>query len=146
MKKALLFFSILCCCNLSNLMAQTACTQYADGPYNNQGIDVAGCNGESLSAPYAAWLNEIYFTEVVAGGNYTFDICNGYDENAWGAPAVITVILNGTPAAGNVDGGTVLATVEGCTVTFDATESGTAFFTISTANDCGGAVLTKPPI
>ena len=140
MKKALLFFSILCCCNLSNLMAQTACTQYAGGPYSDQGIDVAGCNGESLSAPYAAWLNEIYFTDVVAGGNYTFDICNGYDENAWGAPAVITVILNGTPAAGNVDGGTVLATVEGCTVTFDATESGTAFFTISTANDCGGAV------
>lgn len=140
MKKALLFFSILCCCNLSNLMAQTACTQYDAGPYSDQVIDVAGCNGETLSATYQAWLNEIYFTEVVAGGNYTFDICNGYDENAWGAPAVITVILGGTPTAGTVEGGTVLATVEGCTVTFDATESGTAFFILSTANDCGGAV------
>ena len=140
MKKALLFFSMLCCFNISNLMAQTDCLQYAGGPYSDQGIDIAGCNGESVSAPYAAWLNEIYFTDVVAGGNYTFDICNGYSQTAWGAPAVITVILNGTPTAGTVDGGTVLATVEGCTVTFDATETGTAFFILSTANDCGGTV------
>ncbi|MBL7786207.1 MAG: T9SS type A sorting domain-containing protein [Chitinophagales bacterium] len=139
MKKQLLSFFLLLFAAIP-LMAQDPCTSYAGGPYTDQGIDLAGCDGESVSAPYAAWLNEVYFSEVVAGGNYTFSICDGYSATAWGAPAVITVILNGEPASGTVTGGTVLATVEGCEVSFDVAEAGVAFFVISTANDCGGTV------
>lgn len=140
MKKQLLSFILFLFAAIP-LMAQDPCTSFAGGPYGDQAIDLAGCDGESLSAPYAAWLNEIYFSEVVAGGNYTFSICDGYSATAWGAPAVITVILNGDPSdEANVVGGTVLATVEGCEATFTATEAGTAFFVISTANDCGGTV------
>lgn len=138
------FTTLLCAVLLGGMFsfvaAQTPCTEFAAGPYTDQGIDNAGCNGASVSAPYAAWLNEIYFTNVVAGGNYTFDICDGYDATTWGGEAVITVIEGGTPAAGAVTGGTVLATVTGCTATFDATATGTVYFILSTAADCGGAV------
>ena len=116
------------------------CLSYAGGPYSDQDIDVAGCDGSSISAPYAAWQNEVYYTDVVAGGNYTFSICDGYDAANWGEEALITAVLNATPNAGTLDGGTVLGVVTGCTITFDAPEDGTVFFTLTTASDCGGEV------
>ncbi len=142
MKKTLLSFLVCCFAMLSAVAQPEACLSYAGGPYSDQGIDVAACEeGGSVNAPYAAWLNEIYFTTVSAGGNYTFSICDGYDDAAWGGPAIITVIAGGTPTAGEVTGGTVVTTVEGCEVTFDATETGTVYFTLTIAGDCGGAVL-----
>ncbi|QQS29769.1 MAG: T9SS type A sorting domain-containing protein [Sphingobacteriales bacterium] len=125
-------------------VAQAQCTAYAGGPYSDQGIDVAGCNGNTLNAPYGAWLNEVYFTEVVSGGNYTFSFCDGYNSATWGEEAIITAILNGTPSGappGTIDGGTLLGSELGCTFTFDATEDGTVFFILSTASACGGDIL-----
>jgi len=144
MKRTLLLALMLLLSLGINTAAQAQCTNYAGGPYNDQEIDVAGCDGTSISAPYNAWLNEVYFTDVLAGGNYTFDICTGYDPAAWGGEATITAILNGTPSGappGTIDGGTVLGTVTGCSITFDATADGTVFFVISTESDCGGALL-----
>lgn len=127
-------------------MAQTPCTQFNGGPYSDQAIDVAGCDGSTLSAPYQAWLNEFYFTDVVAGGNYTFSLA-GCSNTAWGAPVVITAILNGTPGTnpagatpGNITGGTVLGTVQSCDITFTSPEDGTVFFVLSTTTGCGGAL------
>jgi hypothetical protein len=118
--------------------AAVPCTSYAGGPYSDQDIDVAPCEaGASISAPYAAWYNEVYYTEVQAGGNYTFSICDGYDATAWGGEAFITAILNGTPNAGVIEGGTVLGTAVGCEITFTATEAGTVFFTLTTEDGCG---------
>lgn len=117
-----------------------ACFDYAGGPYADQGIDEAGCNGASISAPYEAWLNEVYFTQVVSGGNYTFSICNGYSATAWGGAATITAILNGTPSAGTITGGTLISTVTGCSLTFTASADGVVFFVLSTATACGGAI------
>lgn len=134
-----LFFALAGLLGLSQTM-QAQCLQYAGGPYTDQGINVAGCNGESVSAPYEAWNNEIYFTDVVAGGNYTFDICDGYSPTAWGAEALLTVIEGGTPAAGSVTGGTVLGFATGCTITFDATATGRIYFIISTVGGCGSAI------
>ncbi len=144
MKKTLLLvlFALLYIGITSNIQAQ--CLSFAGGPYSDQGIDVAGCNGETLTAPYGAWLNEVYFTDVVAGGNYTFSFCDGYSAATWGSEAIITAILNGTPSGappGTIDGGTILGTELGCSFTFDATEDGTVFFILSTAVDCGGAVV-----
>ncbi|OWY21021.1 T9SS C-terminal target domain-containing protein [Sphingobacteriales bacterium UPWRP_1] len=144
MKRTLLLALMSLLCLGINFTAQAQCTSYAGGPYNDQDIDVAGCDGTSLSAPYNAWLNEVYYTDVLAGGNYTFDICSGYDPAAWGGEATITAILNGAPSGappGTIDGGTVLGTVTGCSITFDATEDGTVFFIISTEADCGGALV-----
>ncbi len=120
-----------------------ACLTYADGPYPNQGIDIAGCNGQSLSAPYDAWANEVYFTNVVAGGNYTFSICDGYSPVVWGGEAIITAIQGGTAVVGpsSVTGGAVLGFEIGCSITFDATATGTVWFTITTVGGCGSAIL-----
>ncbi len=118
-----------------------ACLSFAGGPYTDQAIDNAGCNGQSLSAPYEAWKNEVYFTNVVAGGNYTFSICTRYNATDWGGEALNTAIEGGTAATGTVTGGTVLGFEVGCSITFDATATGTVFFTLTVVGDCGGTVL-----
>ena len=146
MKKTLLFALLAWLYLGVTGTAQAQCTSYAGGPYSDQGIDVAGCNGVTLSAPYAAWLNEVYYTDVVAGGNYTFSFCDGYSAATWGGEATITAILNGTPSGappGTIDGGTLLGTATGCSFTFDAPEDGTVFFVLSTASSCGGAILEE---
>lgn len=125
---------------------QDNCTQFAGGPYTDQAIDIAPDCNESISAPYAAWLNEIYFTTIVEGNSYTFSICDGYSETAWGAPAQITVIYNDGTATvdtdnGEVTGGQILLAEEGCEVSFDSPGAGEVYFILSTALDCGGALL-----
>lgn len=119
----------------------SACLTYAGGPYTDQGIDNAGCDGQSVSAPYEAWKNELYFTNVVAGGNYTFSICDGYSATDWGGEALITAIEGGTAATGSVTGGTVLGFEVGCSITFDATATGTVWFTLTTVGGCGTTLL-----
>ncbi|OWY20573.1 T9SS C-terminal target domain-containing protein [Sphingobacteriales bacterium UPWRP_1] len=141
MKKfTLVVFAALMGLMAASFSANAQCLTYAGGPYTDQGIDIAGCNGQSVSAPYAAWKNEIYFTTVVAGGNYTFSICDGYSPTVWGAEAFITVIEGGTAASGSVTGGTVLGFATGCTIDFDATVDGTVWFTITTVGGCGSAI------
>lgn len=125
---------------------QDNCTQFAGGPYPDQAIDIAPDCNESISAPYAAWLNEIYFTTIVEGNSYTFSICDGYSETAWDAPAQITVIYNDGTATvdtdnGEVTGGQILLAEEGCEVSFDSPGAGEVYFILSTALDCGGSVL-----
>ncbi len=114
------------------------CTIYTGGPYGDQAIDVAGCTGESVAAPYAAWQNELYFSDVIAGGNYTFELV-GCNATAWGGPVEITLIEGGTAAGGNVTGGTSTV-VTGCTITFTATTTGTAYFVVTTVGGCGTAL------
>lgn len=128
------------CMTITECGSSDPCLSYAGGPYSDQEIDVAGCDGSSISAPYAAWQNEVYFTDVLAGGNYTFSICDGYDAANWGDEALITAVLNATPNGGTLEGGTVLGVATGCSITFDAPEDGTVFFTLTTAADCGGEV------
>ncbi len=118
------------------------CTSFTGGPYNNQGdLDVAGCTGAFVEANYLAWANEIYFSEVQAGGNYTFDICDGYSATTWGGDAEITVIEGGTIDVTDVIGGTVLAVATGCSVSFTATTDGIILLIIALSGDCGGAVI-----
>lgn len=150
MKKA--FLLLLCCLtalcwNYSNAVAQ--CTQYNGGPYSDQGISEAGCNGASVNAPYQAWVNELYSTNVVNGGSYTFELV-GCNATAWGGAPVITAILNPTsvgpnPAGstpGNIVGGDVLTptSTTACGISFTATADGTVYFVLTTAAGCGGAV------
>ncbi len=115
------------------------CLQYAAGPYGDQGIDLAGCDGESVNAPYAAWQNELYFSDVIAGGNYTFELV-GCNATAWGGDVEITVIDGGTATGGTVTGGTTTV-VTGCLVTFTAINTGTAYFVVTTVGGCGTPVL-----
>lgn len=149
MKKT--FLLLLCCwftllVGYNNAVAQ--CTQYNAGPYSDQGIDVAGCTGTQVAAPYAAWLNELYHTDVVTGGTYTFELV-GCNATAWSGAPVITAILNPTSVGpnpvgatpGNIVGGTILtpSASTACGITFTATETGTVYFVLSTATACGAA-------
>ncbi len=124
----------------SHLNAQ--CNIYAAGPYSDQAIDLAGCDGESVAAPYQAWQNEVYFSVVQAGGNYTFELV-GCTALAWGGDVEITAIDGGTQngfGGGNIVGGVSTVAV-GCSVTFTATVSDTTFFVVTTVGGCGTPVL-----
>ena len=119
---------------------QAQCTTYAAGPYGDQAIDIAGCDGESVNAPYDAWQNEVYFSAVQAGGNYTFELV-GCDAINWGGTVEITVIDGGTDdGAGNITGGTTTVGT-GCSVNFTAANTATAYFIVTTVGGCGSAVL-----
>lgn len=152
MKKTLLLCLnclLVLCATYSHVLAQ--CTDYAAGPYSDQGaIDVSGCNGTSVQAAYQAWENEVYFSTVVAGGNYTIALtapgaCNATN---WGDDVTITAIEGGTPTddaapaggPGSIVGGSVVASTTGCSLTFTATTTGTVYFVFSTETSCNGAI------
>ncbi len=125
-----------------SLFAQP-CQIAGAGFYTDQDIDVAGCNGQSINAPYQAWAGEMYFTVVQAGGNYTFELV-GCSQSAWGAPVSITVWEGSTsdgPGGTILTGGTAIATASGvCDVTFTASASDTVFFVVTTTTGCGNPV------
>lgn len=142
MKKIeLLFLLYFTMCWVFNMSAQ--CTQYDGGPYANQGIEMAGCDGDTLTSFYLAWKNEVYFSDVITGGNYTFELVDCNDMN-WGGTVEITAIdggVNDIPNKTIIGGITTVST--GCSVTFTATNTGTAYFIITTVGDCGTSLLEE---
>lgn len=147
MKKTLLF-AMLCCFALISAVAQPdPCTDFNGGPYNTPDFSVAGCDGQTVSAPFAAWVNEVYVSELFAGGEYTFSIA-GCDDSSWGGEVLINVLQGGTlnadpdgyqgPGTGSINGATVITVGTGCEVTFTATVSGTYYFILTAEGACGG--------
>lgn len=140
MKKNLLLIltAVFCCLFTTTAFAQ--CSSYAAGPYSDQGaLDIAGCDGETVAADYAAWLNEVYVSQVVAGGNYTIFLDGANDENWSGAPVITVHQGLEDPTLMSADSATDF--VVGSSLTFAATVDGNAFFVFSTADACGAELL-----
>ena len=139
MKKTLLSFLVCCFAMLSAVAQPTPCTTYAAGPYSTQSVDVAGCDGQSVSTPYEVWDNELYFSELVAGATYTLTL-DGCADNNWDGPVETTVIQGGVDSGagpGEITDGTVLVVGEGCSFTFTAEANGIHYFIFSYTDGCG---------
>lgn len=147
MKKTLLSLWLCCCAMLSAIAQPDPCTTFNGGPYSTPAFNIAGCDGQTVAAPFAAWVNEVYVSDLFAGGEYTFSIA-GCDDSSWDGEVVINVLQGGTlnpdpdgyqgPGTGSIDGATVITVATGCEVTFTATVSGTYYFILTTATACGG--------
>jgi hypothetical protein len=137
MNKNLTKLIVLCCMfavGLSN-NAIAQCTQIAAPTAVYDVLSAPPCDaacGTATVAPYEVWGNEAYTVNVTAGSQYVFEFCTGYLAATW--PATITV-AEGSDASAP---GTVLGTVDGCSLTFTTPNSGSVIVYVTVTGDCGG--------
>ncbi len=93
--------------------------------------DGSGCAFNEITG-FQAWGGEAYsVNNFVAGGTYTFSICNGPDAFSW-APEFTIIAPSGAVDAFGSD--------TDCSITWTASESGTYLIVINEFENCGNLV------
>jgi hypothetical protein len=101
-------------------------TTFGGAPCN----DGTGCPFNEITG-FQVWPSEAYsMNNVVAGGSYTFSMCNGSGAGAWTPD--FTILAPG----GVVD---AFGTGDGCSITWTASASGTYLIVINELGNCGVA-------
>lgn len=116
----------------------TPCTDWLN-PAPGQGWDlgVAPCD-DGTGCPFnettdfEVWASEAYsVTDFIAGGTYSFSMCNGLGAGNWVPEFTIIAPSGAIDAFGEGDG-------DACTITWTASEDGTYLIVINEADVCGG--------
>ncbi|MBR9920707.1 MAG: T9SS type A sorting domain-containing protein [Bacteroidetes bacterium] len=93
--------------------------------------DGSGCAFNEITG-FEVFAAEAYsVSNFIAGGSYTFSMCNGTGGTAWVAEFTIIAPSGAVDAFGAGDG-------DGCSITWTATEDGTYLIVINEAGACGG--------
>jgi hypothetical protein len=99
-------------------------TQFGGAPCN----DGTGCPFNEINT-FEVWQGEAYaMNNVIAGGSYTFSICNGPGAGSWSPDFTIIAPGGGVDAFGP---GT------GCAITWTASTSGAYLIVINQLGNCG---------
>lgn len=115
------------------------CTDFAAGPFTNLDVTFGGapCD-DGTGCPFLEFTGfEVFASEsyilsgFIAGGEYSFSICNGPGAGSWVPDFTIQAPSGAIDAFGPGDG-------DGCTITWTASEDGTYFIIINEADQCGG--------
>lgn len=105
-------------------------TVFGGAPCN----DGTGCPFNQIVS-FEVWQSEAYsMNNVVAGGSYTFSMCNGDGAFSWIPDFTILAPGGVVDAFGLGDG-------DGCSITWTASASGTYLIVINEAGNCGIAGL-----
>jgi hypothetical protein len=92
--------------------------------------DGTGCPVFQITG-FEVWAAEAYIVNnFIAGGSYTFNICEGPGSGTW-APDFTIISPSGAVDAFGTDG-------DGCSITWTASESGSYLIVINDAANCGG--------
>ncbi|HFA50973.1 MAG TPA: T9SS type A sorting domain-containing protein [Bacteroidetes bacterium] len=98
--------------------------------------DGNGCPFNEINS-FEVFAAEAYNVDnFIAGGNYSFSICNGPGAGSWVPEFTIIAPSGAVDAFGPGDG-------DGCTISWTATESGTYLIVINEAGQCGGGDNTQ---
>lgn len=97
----------------------------------------APCNDEFYEIDaFEVYASEAYSIDnFVAGGEYTFSMCNGAGAGNWVPEFTIIAPSGAVDAFGAGDG-------DGCSITWTASEDGTYLIVINEADNCGVAMNT----
>ncbi|HMQ46977.1 MAG TPA: T9SS type A sorting domain-containing protein [Saprospiraceae bacterium] len=94
--------------------------------------DGTGCPFNEITT-FQVWAHEAYsVNNFVAGGTYTFSMCNGAGAGSWVPEFTIIAPSGAVDAFGAGDG-------DGCSITWTCSESGTYLIVVTEAGDCGGS-------
>lgn len=94
--------------------------------------DGTGCAFNEITA-FQVWGGEAYsVNNFVAGGTYTFSICNGPDAFSW-APEFTIIAPSGAVDAFGSD--------TDCSITWTASESGTYLIVVNEFGNCGNLLM-----
>ncbi len=94
--------------------------------------DGSGCPFNEIDA-FEVFASEAYSVDgFLAGGTYTFSMCNGPGAGSWVPEFTIIAPSGAIDASGSGDG-------DGCSITWTATEDGTYLIVINEASNCGVA-------
>ncbi len=94
--------------------------------------DGSGCPFNEIDA-FEVFASEAYAVNgFIAGGTYTFSMCNGPGAGSWVPEFTIIAPSGAIDASGAGDG-------DGCSITWTASEDGTYFIVINEAGNCGVA-------
>ena len=110
-------------------------------PFFNDDFGGAPCDDGSGCPVYEityleVWASEAYAVDnFMAGGTYSFSICNGPGAGSWIPEFTIIAPSGAVDAFGLGDG-------DGCTITWTASESGTYLIVINEFGECGGGMNT----
>lgn len=113
------------------------CTTFVGGPYTNfnslfGGAPVPNADGScpvNQITTFEVWASEAYTVNgFVAGTEYTFSICDGPGAGTWDPELIV---LSST--------GEIIATAEGCTITWTSPADGTYIIGINEVGACGSA-------
>ena len=91
-----------------------------------------------IEAPLEVWTNEGYLVDGMAGMNYEFSICSGYDSTNW--EALITVGIF-DPLTGQAVPESQIVWEFGCSILFQAEFDTTYIIVVSEVGECGGATV-----
>ncbi|MEZ5001804.1 MAG: fibronectin type III domain-containing protein [Chitinophagales bacterium] len=106
-------------------------TIYGGAPCDDGG----GCPFNEIDA-FEVWASEAYNVEnFIAGGEYTFSMCNGPGAGSWVPEFTIIAPSGAIDAFGPGDG-------DGCSISWTASESGTYLIVINEAGLCGTSTNT----
>ncbi len=93
--------------------------------------DGTGCPIEQFTSFQVSSSQAYVVNEFVAGGSYSFNICDGPNAGTW-IPEFTIIAPSGAVDAFGLGNG------DGCTITWTASESGTYLIVINEFGECGG--------
>ncbi|MEZ5023847.1 MAG: T9SS type A sorting domain-containing protein [Chitinophagales bacterium] len=97
--------------------------------------DGTGCPFNEITT-FEVWASEAYEVDnFIAGGEYTFSMCNGPGAGSWVPEFTIIAPSGAVDAFGAGDG-------DGCSISWTASESGTYLIVINEAGLCGTSTNT----
>jgi len=117
------------------------CGAFGGGPWTD--IRSTSCiAGETVESGYAAWANEAYILDVIAGTQYTLSICDGFDPNATGwNDGVVLSAYEDADSNGIVDDvDNPIAIGTDCSLTFTPVQDGIIFLVVNDATCIGSLV------
>jgi len=122
---------------LMPLSSNAQCTDFINGPFTNFNMaggapcdDGTGCS--SISLPFEIFAAESYTVDnFVAGGEYSFDVCEGAGAGTWEVEFTIIAPSGAVDAFGTGE-------ADGCTINWTASETGTYLLVLNEVGSCGG--------
>lgn len=143
-----LFCSLIWFAAIAQMQAQTPCTDFMPGPFNEglggpfTNVNPLPC-GETCAADntteFAVFVGEAYLLlEVPQGNSYNLSICNGIGANS--IPTTLTIAAYTFDEANDsIIIGEVVAVVDDCAIDFTAPATGDYILVLSEQGNCTGA-------